>query len=309
MSRILVSGLINIETTLRVESFPLPYFPVTYPFGGIDNSVSGVGFNIAKALTRLGHEVTLLSFVGRDPAGELAKNALHSAGLDTSYVRESDATAQSVILYDKEGRRQIHVDLKSHQEIQYPAADFSEAAARCDLAILCNINFSRPLLAEAKKSGLPIYTDVHALASVNDAYNNDFMDAADTLFVSHERMEEPPHEFARKLHEAHGTRVIVVGMGRDGALLSLRAGHQAMIPAVSPRPVVNTIGAGDALFSGYVHGVLGGLTETEALRCAVVYAGYKVGSVSAADGLIDAQDYAGLCVRLRPEPRSIPGQK
>ena len=37
MARVLVAGLINIETTLRVERFPLDYFPVTYlrfAFGG-----------------------------------------------------------------------------------------------------------------------------------------------------------------------------------------------------------------------------------------------------------------------------------
>ncbi len=32
MAQILVSGLINIETTLRVDGFPLPYAPVHYPF-------------------------------------------------------------------------------------------------------------------------------------------------------------------------------------------------------------------------------------------------------------------------------------
>ena len=50
MRPILVSGLINIETTLQVEAFPIPYFPVRYPFHGIRSTVSGVGHNVAKAL-------------------------------------------------------------------------------------------------------------------------------------------------------------------------------------------------------------------------------------------------------------------
>lgn len=57
LARILVSGLINIETTLRIEGFPIPYFPVRYPFFGINSSVSGVGYNVAAALTTLGDEV------------------------------------------------------------------------------------------------------------------------------------------------------------------------------------------------------------------------------------------------------------
>ena len=53
MNNILVSGLINIETTLKIDAFPIPYQPVRYPFFGINSTVSGVGFNVSKALTTL----------------------------------------------------------------------------------------------------------------------------------------------------------------------------------------------------------------------------------------------------------------
>lgn len=39
---ILVAGLIDTETTLRVEGFPIPYFPVRYPFFGVNSSVSTI---------------------------------------------------------------------------------------------------------------------------------------------------------------------------------------------------------------------------------------------------------------------------
>jgi len=54
VASILVSGLINLETTLRVEGFPVPYAPVRFPFFGVNGTVSGVGYNVAKALTTLG---------------------------------------------------------------------------------------------------------------------------------------------------------------------------------------------------------------------------------------------------------------
>ena len=59
--KILVSGLLNIETTVAVRGFPINYYPIDYPFFGIDSNVSGVGFNIAKAMTALGDEVNLIS--------------------------------------------------------------------------------------------------------------------------------------------------------------------------------------------------------------------------------------------------------
>ncbi len=106
MARILVSGLINIETTLHVEGFPVPYFPVRYPFFGIGSSASGVGYNIAAALTALGDEVRLLSLIGQDAAGSLVRQALAQDSVSARFVLPLLAqTAQAVILYDGAGRR------------------------------------------------------------------------------------------------------------------------------------------------------------------------------------------------------------
>lgn len=73
---ILVSGLINIETTLRVDGFPIEYTPVRYPFFGVNSTVSGVGYNVAKALTTLGNEVSFLSIIGHDLAGHIVHEQL-----------------------------------------------------------------------------------------------------------------------------------------------------------------------------------------------------------------------------------------
>jgi CRISPR/Cas system CMR subunit Cmr6 (Cas7 group RAMP superfamily) len=41
-SRILVSGLLNVETSVRLDDgFPVPYVPVTYPKGAVRVSASG----------------------------------------------------------------------------------------------------------------------------------------------------------------------------------------------------------------------------------------------------------------------------
>ena len=47
---IYVSGLLNFETILNVKSFPINYFPIDYPFFGINSVVSGTAYNISKAL-------------------------------------------------------------------------------------------------------------------------------------------------------------------------------------------------------------------------------------------------------------------
>ncbi|PKN86844.1 MAG: carbohydrate kinase family protein, partial [Chloroflexi bacterium HGW-Chloroflexi-8] len=151
MARIFVSGLINIETTLRIDQFPIEYFPVTYPFYGISTSVSGVGFNIAKALSILSNSVDLVSITGKDIYEPIVREELIKNGISDHYLRsDMDNTPQSVILYDNEGNRQIHVDLKNIQDKFYPSQDMNDAISESELCVLCNINFSRNFLEIAK---------------------------------------------------------------------------------------------------------------------------------------------------------------
>lgn len=295
MAVILVSGLINIETTLRVERFPIEYSPVRYPFGGARSTASGVGANVALALAVLGDEPRLLSLTGDDLNGRLAAAALRERGLDTQRVLPRlAATPQSVILYDGEGRRQINVDLKDIQEAEYPAGVFEDALRGCDIAALCNVNFSRPLLARARAAGKPAAVDVHALGDLHDPYNADFMRHANILFLSHENAPGA-EDFARQLAAEYGNEVIVMGLGGEGALLHLpRAGVMERMPAVHTRPVVNTIGAGDALFSAFLHFYAQGGDARQALRRAMVFASHKIGETGAAEGFLSEAELQAL---------------
>ncbi len=300
MSRVLVSGLINLETTLRVDAFPVDYCPVRYPFWGIATTISGVGYNVAKALTTLGDEVRLVSLVGQgDPQTMLVREALARDGIGQEFVlAEAAQTAQSVILYDGEGRRQIHVDLKDLQERVYPEARFAAALEGVDLAVLCNINFSRPFLQRVRQQGIRVATDVHTLYDLEDVYNRDFMAAADILFMSDEQLPEAPEPWARRVLDRYGPSVVVIGMGAQGALLATHDGTVRHFPAVTTRPVVNTIGAGDALFSAFVHFYAQGCTPQAALERAVVFASYKIGAQGAAEGFLDEAALESRCNAL-----------
>lgn len=290
MARILVAGLVNLETTLRVDHFPLPYTPVHYAFNRIHSSVSGVGLNVALALRTLGHDVRLLTLLGRDSAGELARSQLSAHGLlGPGVLNPLPETAQSVILYDATGRREIQVDLKNIQDQTYPLDAYLQARAGCDLAVLCNINFTRALLAPTRAVGLPIATDVHTLRDLDDAYNRDYLHHAHILFMSGDTLPEPPSQWATRVRERYRPDVLVIGAGADGAWLHTPTQPAPLrLPAAHVRPVVSTIGAGDALFSAYLHGHLAGLPPRNALARAILFAGHKIGETAAAAGFLTA---------------------
>lgn len=298
MSNILVSGLTNVETTVAVRGFPIAYYPIDYPFFGVQSAVSGVAFNIAKALKTLGSDVTLLSMTGSDFPGDTIRQELRQLGIAQDNVLANLAqTPSSVVLYDPEGRRQVYCDLKDIQETAYP---FSPALVeKADLVVACNTNFNRPLLHLAKAKGKPVATDVHVLGNIWDEYNRDFLECADILFLSDEAVGEDYRGFLWDLTQHFSPEIIVLGRGSRGAAMYLRRENRILeYPAVSVGPVVNTVGAGDALFSAFVHYLSQGKAPEEALSRAQLFASKKIGTSGAAQGFPTGAEMEALWARF-----------
>lgn len=292
--KILVSGLLNTETTVPVRGFPIDYYPIDYAFFGVNTAVSGVGYNISKALRVLGDQVRLTSMTGQDFSAEYIRAALKKAGIGDELVRPVlKQTPGSAVLYDPQGRRQIYCDLKDIQETDYHfTADMLEGVK---LVAACNINFNRPLLKLAREQGKTIATDVHVLSDINDEYNREFMEYADILFLSDEAVGQSYGDFIKRLADTYQSKIIVMGRGSRGAAMYLReSGQLTEMPCAKVENVVNTVGAGDALFSGFLHFYAKGCSPREALRRAQVFAGRKITVSGAAEGFITEEQIEKL---------------
>ena len=287
--KILVSGLLNTETTTAVRGFPIHYYPIDYAFFGVNTAVSGVAFNLAKALKTLGDEVQLASMTGHDFAAAYIRDALQELDISTQYVQPKlRETPSSVVLYDPDGNRQIYCDLKDIQETAY--AFNASILEGIDLVAACNINFNRPLLHLAKQTGKIIATDVHVLSDIYDEYNREFMEQADILFLSDEAVGDNYRAFMEQLADAYPCRIIVMGRGAKGAAIYLRdTGELTEMPATSAGTVVNTVGAGDALFSAFLHYYTKGLAPLDALQRAQIFATHKITVSGASNGFVSEQ--------------------
>lgn len=274
-----VSGLVNVETGLRIRSFPVTYYPIDYPFFGIESSVSGVGFNIAIAAKTLGNEITLSSMVGNDSEGQRVSKALDDYNVARDLVFESlEYTPVSIILYDPtDGRRQIYCDLKDIQDKTIDVNRVKPAIEASDICVLCNINFNRALLPIAKAAGKTIATDVHAINDIRDPFNSDFMRYADILFLSDEDLPTSPRAFIEQLKKTYSAKIIAIGLGEDGVMLYERATDAiTQLPIVDIGGVVSTVGAGDALFTAFNHYYGLGCGAVEAIKRAETFAALKI---------------------------------
>ena len=281
-----ILGLINTETTLKVKKFPIEYYPIDYPFFGIYSDVSGVAYNIAKALLTLGDDILPGSFIGSDEEGKRILSKLEHEKIRSSLIfRELKETPVTVALYDGEGRRQIHCDLKNIQDKELDFARLELEIRDSELVVLCNTNFNRPLLKKVKGMGKLIATDVHVLSDMEEEYNKEFMEYADILFLSDEQLPCIAEKFIFQMKERFLARIIVIGLGKEGALLYERSEDKIYrLEAAHIGGVVNTIGAGDALFSGVIHFYMKGYQALEALMRAEIFAALKIRCNGAANG-------------------------
>ena len=98
-----------------------------------------------------------------------------------------------------------------------------------------------------------------------------------------------------------GARSVALKRGPQGVLVS-KSGERRAIPAVAPRGVVDTTGAGDAFAGGLLHRLARGSDLFEAARWGVAAAGLKVGG----RGAILSQPTRGEVEELVPTVRALP---
>lgn len=287
--KVMVSGLVNIETSVKIKEFPIIYYPIDYPFWGIKSAVSGVAYNVAKALKKLGNEVELFSFIGDDPEGKRVCEALENERISSQFLSKTlMETPGSVVLADKNGKRQIYCDLKDIQEKTADQRIIQGMLSNVDFVVACNINFNRELLKQAKKLGIPVASDVHVISSIYDEFNKEFMEYADILFLSDEQLPCKPEAFICDLKDQYACEIIVIGLGGKGAMLYEKADDKIFyLEAVNIGKVINTVGAGDALFSAFLNFYGKGFQPLEALQLAEIFAAYKVGYNGASEGFCE----------------------
>ena len=296
MSKITVCGLVNMETTAPIGAFPIEYRPIDYKFFSVNSAPAGVGLNISLALKKLGDDVQLCSLCGDDPSGKLIKSYVEDNGISSDNILcNNKSTAQSVVLYDEDGRRYIICDLADNQDLSYDEDKFREAVKGSGIACLCNINFSAELVTVCKDEGVLVATDVHCLSDVYDEYNSRFMKAADILFLSNENIKGKEEAFIRELYREYSPKIIVIGMGDKGAMLFDEVSDTVtVVSAVYTRPVVNTVGAGDSLYSAFIHFYAKSEDPLDSLRKAVYFASYKIGENGASKGFVSEHELIEL---------------
>jgi sugar/nucleoside kinase (ribokinase family) len=161
------------------------------------------------------------------------------------------------------------------------------ALAAADAVVVDLSDHSRRALRRARAAGKAVWCDLHDYDG-GSAFHTEFRDAADHLFLSDERLGDPEAFLRGQI--AAGKRLVVCTRGARGAVALAPGGDLIDVPAEPVDDLVDTNGAGDAFFAGFLHAHLAGRPVRECM----------VAATRAAAACVRSRDLAGVTDGTRP---------
>ncbi len=272
---------------------------------------AGKGVNVAQVLADLGHQVTVSGFLGEDNLQ--AFEALFARrGFVDAFIRVAGETRSNIKLAEDDGRI---TDLNGPGPVISAAAqqdllDRLEQIAHGHDAVVVAGSLPRGVSAQwlhalvlrLKAKGLKVALDTsgEALKACLGAgpwlikpNTEELADVLGSAVVSSAAQAEA----ASRLH-AQGIEHVVISNGAEGVnWFSVGSALHATPPRVI---VASTVGAGDSLLAGMLHGLLSADTPEQTLRTATAIAALAVTQIGF--GINDTAHLAQLeqGVRVRP---------
>ena len=288
MGRFLVAGIVQKETIVRVEKIPIEYSGVTVRSNMVFMSTGGDAYNESLALKWLGNFVDLMALVGQEESMELLNPPDAEVELVTDYVLPRlKQTPTAVVLYDNSRRRQIFEDRKDLGEAVYDEALFREQAKRAEMLVVSDADFCRPLVRIGKELRKPVAVNIREYRRDKEAYDEDFLKAADILYVSDDYLIGEPFETVKELAAKYRPKIILLGQGAAGVILYDKEKNIiAHYDTVKTNEIVNTVGAGNALLSCFLHFYNKTHDSVFAVKNALLFASYKIGFMGTSNGFM-----------------------
>lgn len=276
--RVAVLGGAAWNRMIHVERLPDGRGATIHPLRHHE-AIGGSGAGKALNLARLGVEVTLHAGIGDDEPGRRVAAGLTAAGVDLRATADPTGTAQHVNLMDPTGGRISIMLANGSPDLPFDEAALAGSMADADLVVVDLAPWTPRAVPLALASGRPIWTDLHDYDGSRD-WHVPFIDAADAVFVSHDRLEDPAAFLASLVDR--GKRLAVCTMSATGAIALDADRRSYAVPAIPDVEIVDANGAGDAFFAGVLFGMLTGAGLERALRFGAVAGGLAVTSLDLA---------------------------
>jgi sugar/nucleoside kinase (ribokinase family) len=263
---VFIAGPVSWNLLIHTEVLPRPQ-PHTLFARWHHETLGGTSAGKALNLSQLGVDVALCTLLGDDDPARRIMGRLQASGVDVMADPCANGSERHVNLMDAAGRR---VSIYLTLPVAAPSGpdpgvrDRQQAAlAAADVVVVDLADHSRRFLGMARAIGKPIWCDLHDYDG-RDPFHTEFRDAADVIFVSGEQLPDPRRFLREQI--AGGKRLAVCTLGADGAIALDRDGEMLDMPARQVTDPVDTNGAGDAFFAGFLAAHLDGRSLRHCLQ-------------------------------------------
>lgn len=281
MARVLAIGGAHID---RIGRLFAPHRPGASNPGVWEVTPGGGVFNVARNLSRLGHEVTLVSLRGGDEAGALVAGAAESAGLVDAPITFLDrATASYTAILEPDGNLVTALADMAIYDLIAPrrlmSSGFRKRVDGCEM-IVCDANLPASTLEAlgqiAQKAGKP-FTAIAISPAKVVRFENALSDL-DMLFMNQAEARALTGDAAPSVEQLRdiGLRGGTITAGPGKAVLYTQLAEHALVPPPLSE-LADVTGAGDALASGVLDAWLGGLSTDQWLARGVALARMTAG--------------------------------
>ncbi len=253
-ARVAVCGPASWNHLILLDRLPEPVPHMQFALDDL-HTLGGTSAGKALHLADRGVDVTLHALLGTDDDGGLVSAALDAAGV-TVEAYASERTERHANLMTAAGER-VSLYLATPSPASAETIDRVEAAlADADIAVVDLSEVGAALVQHrlAGAAGAPIWTDLHDYDGVAE-FHEPFLRAADVVFMNDDATDDPWALMQSCLDR--GPRLAVCTLGARGAVALAASGERATVDAV-PVDVVDTNGAGDAFFAGFLAASLTG---------------------------------------------------
>lgn len=292
MGKFLVAGVVQREVIVKADPLPAGEEAGLRRPGNVFNCVGGAAYNTALALQWLGNSVDFLCMTAEEDQGIL--NQSHSeVCLETDFVLPRlKKTPSAVVVYEGADRCQIFEDPCDLGQAVYDQGLFRERAARAEMLIMSNVEFCRPLIDIGKELRKTVAVNLkRGCVGSQKQDAEDFLKAADILYLNDELLKEEPFEFVKSLAARYRPEIIILGQGAKGVILYDKSRNMiAHYDRVKTHGVVNTLGEGNALFSCFLHFYNLTHDSVYAIKNALLFASYKIGFMGTSNGFLREEE-------------------
>jgi sugar/nucleoside kinase (ribokinase family) len=229
---------------------------------GDHHTLGGTSAGKALHLADRGIEVAVHALIGDDEDGGRVATALAAANVRLEAYR-SARTERHANLMTPAGER-VSLYLSTPSSPTAEDLDRMQAAlSEVDVAVVDLSEVGAALVERrlADDAGASIWTDLHDYDGTS-SFHEPFLRAADVVFMNDDATGDPWVLMQNCLDR--GPRIAVCTLGAQGAIALAATGERAEVPAV-PVDVIDTNGAGDAFFAGFLTASLAGADLTGCL--------------------------------------------